>query len=263
MKCWTSGKSRIRKTSSLLATKFDRWKCFKIMARCLNCNTYFRPKRKDAVYCSTSCRVAYNRRIIRNKVVTDNSDKTILSLCDYSGAWSRPYREAGYTVIQIDLAIDNQDVRLLKKPDMPIHGILAAPPCTYFAISGARWKRTDNELRDGLSVVDACLRLKCACKPAWWALENPVGTLKYYLGEPQMYFQPCDYGDAYTKKTCLWGDFVAPKPTDRVEPIETAPGHHRIDAYMVHKHGTLGKSRQQYRSITPSGFAKAFFAMNP
>ena len=40
-----------------------------------------------------------------------NADKIILSLCDYSGAWSRPYQEAGYDVVQIDLAL-GQDVDL-------------------------------------------------------------------------------------------------------------------------------------------------------
>jgi hypothetical protein len=86
-------------------------------------------------------------------------------------------------------------------------------------------------MREGMAVVDACLRLVAVCKPVWWALENPVGKLKRYLGEPTMRFNPCDYGDSYTKKTCLWGDFVVPVPdsllvtTRSVEPIEGSKMH--------------------------------------
>ncbi len=59
----------------------------------------------------------------------NNSFKTILSLCDYSGAWSNPYREAGYKVIQVDLKLGN-DIRLFEFIDSQVYGILAAPPCT-------------------------------------------------------------------------------------------------------------------------------------
>ena len=84
-----------------------------------------------------------------------NAHKTILSLCDYSGEWSRPYREAGYTVKQIDLK-HGQDVRLLEYPGR-VYGILAAPPCTVFAASGARWQRTEDQMKEALAIVDACL----------------------------------------------------------------------------------------------------------
>lgn len=113
--------------------------------------------------------------------------RRILSLCDYSGTWSQPYEEAGYDVIRIDIQTDGRDVRLLKRMDN-VHGILAAPPCTCFASSGARWKRSDDDMREALSVVDACIRLTWACRPVWWALENPVGKLVRYLGRPRMYF---------------------------------------------------------------------------
>jgi len=232
------------------------------MPRCLNCNKTFVSGRKDKLHCSHRCRKAYSRLHSRVENVTDNADKTILSLCDYSGTWSQPYTDAGYHVERIDLA-HGQDVRLLKKPAGSVRGILAAPPCTCFAIAGARWKRTDAEMLEALSVVDACLRLVMACAPDWWALENPVGTLKNYLGPPAFYFEPCDYGDAYTKKTCLWGRFKSPKPTNRVEPITVLPGHNRIDVYWKDQGAKLGKERQQLRSITPKGFAEAFFTANP
>jgi hypothetical protein len=101
-------------------------------------------------------------------------------------------------------------VRLLELPVEPIHGILAAPPCTVFANSGARWSRSDDEMREGLSVVDACCRLILAAQPEWWCLENPHGILSRYLGPPTATFQPNDYGADYTKFTCLWGRFTMP-----------------------------------------------------
>lgn len=134
--------------------------------------------------------------------------KRILSLCDHSGNWSKPYADAGYDVVRIDLQDCGRDVRLLVRED--VHGILAAPPCTMFASSGARWQRTEAQMLEALSVVDACIRLAWACKPKFWALENPVGKLVRYLGKPKFYFHPCDYGDPYTKRTCLWGSFTAP-----------------------------------------------------
>jgi site-specific DNA-cytosine methylase len=89
-----------------------------------------------------------------------------------------------YDVIRIDLK-HGEDVRLMKLPNKPIYGILAAPPCTVFAGSGNRWERTDDDMREGLSIVDACCRLVLATRPKWWALENPVGKLVHYLGPPR------------------------------------------------------------------------------
>lgn len=186
--------------------------------------------------------------------------KKIISLCDFSGAWSQPYVDAGeYEVIRIDLQRDGRDVRLLERMD-GVHGILAAPPCTCFAASGARWKRSDQDMIEALSVVDACIRLAWACKPKWWALENPIGKLSRYLGQPRFRFNPCDFGDPYTKRTCLWGDFTPPTPqmlgSDwSVPPTEGSKMHTR--------YGGKSLRTKNARSETPKGFAKAFFTVNP
>lgn len=176
--------------------------------------------------------------------------RVILDFCAGTGAWSRPYAEAGYDVRLITLP--EQDVRLLQLPDTPIHGILAAPPCTVFASSGARWPRTETETLAGLSVVDACLRLVYACQPRFWALENPVGTLRRYIGSPVMYFQPYEFGDPYTKKTCLWGNFTPPAKNP-VEPVLGSKLHRLPPSH----------NRAVLRSVTPPGFAQAFFQANP
>jgi hypothetical protein len=183
-----------------------------------------------------------------------NEDKIILDLCGGTGAWSKPYKDAGYTVYVIDLKYGD-DVRLFKKPDCHVYGILAAPDCTHFAGSGARWwaEKGEKALLDGLSVVDACIRIIYACNPVFWALENPVGRLKHYLGEPVMYFNPCDYGDPWTKKTCLWGKFNPPVKN----PVEPTEG-----SKLWRMYGGKSERTKTMRSITPTGFAKAFYEAN-
>lgn len=188
--------------------------------------------------------------------------KTILSLCDFSGQWAQPYADAGYNVRLIDIKTTG-DLRLLPFDQLGIvHGILAAPPCTHFAASGARWwaDKGTEALLEGLSVVDACLRIVTLTKPQWWVLENPVGRLRDYLGPPLHTFDPCDYGDPYTKRTQLWGQFTPPLPLfiggDRsVEPTEGSKMH-RL-------YGGKSERTKTMRSMTPAGFAKAFFDANP
>ena len=181
-----------------------------------------------------------------------NQNKIILDLCGGTGAWSKPYAKAGYTVKVIDPVQKTGDVRLLLW-DSNIYGILAAPPCTHLAGSGARWwpEKGESALLEALSVVDACLRIIWVCKPRFWALENPVGRLSRYLGKPREYFNPCDYGDPWTKKTCLWGNFVMPEKS----PVEPTEGS------KIHKMAP-SPDRWKQRSITPPGFVKAFFEAN-
>jgi hypothetical protein len=177
--------------------------------------------------------------------------RTILSLCDGSGAWSQPYVDDDYDVIRVDIE-RGQDVRLMRLPARPVHGILAAPPCTVFALSGQWYPRSERDWLDALSVVDACLRLVVACRPAWWALENPTGRLVHYLGPARMTFNPNEYGDPYTKRTCLWGTFTLPARS----PVPVTQGS------LIYRMGPA-PDRTATRAITPAGFARAFFEANP
>ncbi len=173
----------------------------------------------------------------------------ILDLCGGSGNWSLPYREAGYDVRLVDLP---QDVRLLEATPGQVHGILAAPPCTLFSKAGAWVARTPDELKLALSIVDACLRAVVVHRPAWWALENPVGILRRYLGKPVAMFDPCDYGDPWTKKTCLWGQFTMPQKQP-VKPLGS----------LMDRPGCKSSRSKRERAKTPLGFARAFFQANP
>jgi len=177
----------------------------------------------------------------------------ILDLCGGTGAWSQPYRDAGYDVQVVDPLASGGDVRLFEYPVDPVVGVLAAPPCTHFAGSGARWwvGKGTPALLEGLAVVDACLRIIMVVGPTWWVLENPVGRLRRYLGPPVMSFDPCDYGDPYTKRTQLWGVFNEPKQT----PVPATEGS---KMHLV----PPGPDRMSIRSATPPGFARAFFEAN-
>lgn len=189
-----------------------------------------------------------------------NKDKIILSLCDVTGIWSAPYRAAGYDVRQIDIKTGG-DVRLLEYPGK-VHGIIAQPPCTHFAGSGARWwaEKGDAAIIEGLQVVDACLRFVAVCSPTWWVLENPVGRLKDWIGPAKMTFQPHEFAgfadeperEAYTKRTCLWGNFTIPAKNDVGNQLGSIM--HTIPP---------GENRAAIRSVTPTGFARAFFMANP
>ena len=193
--------------------------------------------------------------------------KLIVSLCNGSGSWEAPYlRDGGYTVLGVDPKNETGDVRDFKIPDGPVHGILCGVPCTEFAGSGARWwaLKPPHLLTDALEIVAACLDIIEECKPAFWALENPVGRLARVMPRlgPWVYtWQPHEYGgylpeteqrqDAYTKRTCMWGRHRQPirKP---IPPV---------DGSKLHRLGP-SPERASLRSVTPAGFSQAFFEAN-
>jgi len=199
--------------------------------------------------------------------------KTILSLFDHSGGWSRPYAEAGYDVIMFDIK-NGQDIKQFSCEYLfeewgigLVHGILAAPPCTDFAASGARWwkqKEGTGTVELSIELVYQVLRTVELFEPEWWAIENPVGRIAKLVPElndyPPFWWNPCDYGDPYTKKTGLWGRFTPPTPlflgSDwSVEPTEGSKMHCL--------YGGKSERTKELRSVTPPGFAQAFFKCNP
>lgn len=188
--------------------------------------------------------------------------RVILSLFDFSGNWPKPYKDAGYDVYQVDIKHEI-DVLSLTKEDIlslgDIHGILAAPPCTDFASSGAQYwkvKDADGRTEASLALIDKTLEIVDWCQPAFWALENPVGRLQKLrpqLGAP-WYFQPHWFGDPWTKKTGLWGNFNKELPRNDVEPDPNS---------WIMKLGGKSERTKELRSMTPPGFARAFFQANP
>lgn len=192
-----------------------------------------------------------------------NRHKIILDLCGGTGAWSRPYAEAGYDVRVVTLP--GQDVRTFNVQGFAdkVHGILAAPPCTMFSLARTTAKIPRNT-KQGMTTVAACLHIIWECyhhgKPKWWALENPQGLLRYFLGKPALTFNPCDYGDPYTKRTDLWGRFGEPKKA----PVSISPEMRKRLATNTRPLPKMPNyTVAERRALTPPGFARAFFEANP
>lgn len=154
---------------------------------------------------------------------------------------------------------------LTYEPPEGVYGILAAPPCTDFASSGAQYwaaKDADGRTIQSMAIVVRCLSIIAKAKPKFWALENPVGRLRHWMGDPTSKFNPCDYGDPYTKKTYLWGRFRIPE-THPVEPIFIQDAVRGRKYSPIHwRTGGSSAKTKELRSMTPPGFAQAFFKAN-
>lgn len=205
----------------------------------------------------------------------ENRDKIILDLCGGSGSWSRPYKEAGYDVRLVTLP--EYDVCTYEPPD-GVYGILAAPPCTEFSVLNCKAEARERKPEIGMVAVTACLRIIAMCRPRWWAMENPVGHLREYMGRPMLTFQPWEYGDPWTKRTDIWGSFTPPPKQyqawedvpDKLQ-LYARPGRGKPNFAYLHKSAQAlipqlawasPKTDADFRAITPPGFAKAFYEAN-
>ena len=199
----------------------------------------------------------------------DNSKKIILDLCGGTGAWSKPYKDAGYDVRVITLP--DYDVRTYEPPSN-VYGILVAPPCTEFSKTNWRISRSARNFKEGMKCVRACLDIIWVIQEngaplEFWALENPLGYLYNFLGKPAFYFQPWQFGETSclaTKRICLWGYFNLPTKTVLKRTIPFVSPHSskrdKIDKEKNNK--GWNKLNAAERAITPPGFAKAFFNSN-
>lgn len=189
----------------------------------------------------------------------------VISCFDYTTNMMRPWAHAGYLCYCVDTQHprgETRDGNMIKVgADMldwlpPRNVAFAAffPPCTDVAVSGARWFRDKGlgRLIRALALfkrsVDLAEMLGCP-----YLIENPVSTVSKYWRAPDHSFDPCDYGDPYTKKTCLWtgGGFIMPAK-NRVAPTEGSKMHLLPPS----------DERANLRSATPMGFANAVFRAN-
>lgn len=181
----------------------------------------------------------------------------ILDLCAGSGSWSAPYVEAGYTVFRVTLP--ELDVRTFIPP-RNVWGVLAAPPCDQFSIARNGHPQRARDYVRGMACVNACLRIIQQAAPKWWALENPTGLLSRWLGTPRDVFEPCDFGDPWTKRTALWGRFQLPRRGPFVPPLGGGPFCSVCDP---ERRKTTWCSNVAHRAKTAPGFARAFYEANP
>jgi len=137
--------------------------------------------------------------------------------------------------------------------------IIAFPPCTDLAVSGAAWfeqKRKDG--RQQASIDFFMLFANANCERI--AIENPVGIMSSHWRKPDQVLQPYQFGDAFEKKTCLWLKGL-PKlePTNIVEPpkrTEFASGR-SMPTWYADAWRLKPKERAKLRSKTFDGIAQA------
>jgi hypothetical protein len=179
------------------------------------------------------------------------NDRIILDLCGGTGAWSKPYADAGYDVRLITLP-DN-DVRTYTPPKN-VYGLLSAPPCTEFSLAKGNRPR---DLEGAMIIVKACMKIIWQCHPYFWCLENPRGFLRQFLGIPPLTIWYWQFGDTLGKPTDLWGYYAPPKaiykePPGLLQEWEKTKSIKRVQ----------NLSRAEVRAITPPCFAKAFYKAN-
>jgi len=176
----------------------------------------------------------------------------VLVACEYSGVVRDAFIRRGHDAVSCDLLPSESKGPHIVGDVLGVVGsgewdmLLAFPPCTHLAVSGARWfaaKRADGRQRAALDFVRA---LMGADVPRI-AVENPVSIISTAIRKPDQTIQPWQYGHGETKRTCLWLKGLPPlTPTDVVGGREA----------RVHRMAP-GPNRWRERSRTYKGIAEA------
>lgn len=173
----------------------------------------------------------------------------ILIACEFSGTVRDAFLRAGHDAVSCDLLPSDApgphhqgDVRALLGDGWDM--MIAHPPCTHLAVSGARWfKDKQAEQAEALDFV----RLLMDAPIPRIAVENPISIISSQIRKPDQILQPWQFGHGETKATCLWlKNLPCLTPTNIVEG--RAPRVH----YM-----SPGPDRWKERSKTYKGIAQA------
>lgn len=173
----------------------------------------------------------------------------VLVACEYSGTVRDAFIRAGHDAMSCDLLPTDVEGPHYQGNVLDILGngwdmMIAHPPCTHLAVSGARWfKDKQVEQQEALEFVRALL----AAPIKYIALENPVSIISSRIRKPDQIIQPWQFGHGETKATCLWlKNLPALVPTDIVSGREA----------RVHKMPPSA-DRWKLRSKTYQGIADA------
>lgn len=178
----------------------------------------------------------------------------VLIGCEFSGVMRRAFRARGHDAWSCDLlpAEDGSPYHLQGDVRREVGWwsaneldlLIAHPPCTHLAVSGARWfKDKQQEQAEALEFV----RLLLDAPIKHIALENPVSIISSRIRKPDQIVQPWMFGHGETKATCWWlKNLPKLKPTNVVEGREA----------RVHKMPP-GPDRWKERSRTFTGMAEA------
>lgn len=177
--------------------------------------------------------------------------RRVLIACEFSGIVRDAFRERGHDAVSCDLLPSEQpgphiqaDAAVVVLRSYAWDLIIAHPPCTYLASSGARWFYKRQPMQE--EALEFVRRLMCGRAPRI-AIENPIGVISTRIRKPDQIIQPWMFGHPETKATCLWlKGLPALKPTKIVE------GRHA----RVHRESP-GPDRWKNRSRTLTGIAEA------
>ena len=131
----------------------------------------------------------------------------VLIACEYSGAVRDAFIRAGHYAASCDLLPSDSplgdhyqcDVTAILDHDWDL--MIAHPPCTHLAVSGARWFKGKQAKQ--AAALDFVRQLLDAPIPRI-ALENPVSIISSHIRKPDQIIQPWMFGHEATKTTCLW-----------------------------------------------------------
>lgn len=173
----------------------------------------------------------------------------VLVACEYSGIVRDAFRNKGHDAMSCDLLESESkgphyqgDVRDVLSDGWDM--MIAHPPCTHLAVSGARWfKDKQTEQAESLEFV----RLLLEADVPKIALENPVSVISSRIRKPDQIIQPWQFGHGETKATCLWL-----KNLPRLESTNVVEGREA----RVHRMSP-GPNRWKERSRTFIGVANA------
>ena len=130
----------------------------------------------------------------------------VLIACEFSGTVRDAFRNRGHNALSCDLLPTERDGPHYKGDIRDVLGngwdlMIAHPPCTHLAVSGARWFKDKHlEQEAALSFV----RLLLDAPISYIALENPISVISTRIRKPDQIIQPWQFGHPETKATCLW-----------------------------------------------------------
>jgi hypothetical protein len=154
----------------------------------------------------------------------------ILIACEESQTVCKAFRAKGHEAFSCDILPCSgghpewhvqRDIRGI----LPTNGfdmVIAFPPCTDLAVSGARWFKEQRADSRQLASIQFFIEMHLAIKHCGrGAIENPIGIMSTHLRKPEQIIQPWQFGHGETKSTCLWLYGLPPlKPTNIVEGRE-------------------------------------------
>lgn len=173
----------------------------------------------------------------------------VLVACEFSGTVRDAFAAAGHYAMSCDLlptekAGNHYQGDVFDIIDDGWDLMIAHPPCTHLAVSGARW------FKDKLSEQAAALDFVRALISApinHIAVENPISIISSRIRKPDQIIQPWMFGHGETKATCLWlKNLPLLAPTNMVDGREA----------KVHKMPP-SPERWKLRSTTYQGIADA------